>query len=309
LFQLGNTSVSCTATDTHGNTSAAAFVVHVVDTTPPVLTVPGNITGVQATSSAGAVVTYTATATDVVDASPSVVCLAPSGSTFGILTSTVSCTATDDYGNTSAARTFSVTVIDTLPPIITVPSPITRSATSLSGAVVTYTVSAVDLVDGARPVTCVPASGATFPMGTTTVNCSASDTRGNTATKSFTVTVQLQYGFVAVQNLPPPPGKTFKPGSSVPLKWQFTMGGVAVNSTASNPKITITGPGGAMSFTATDPGKSSFQPPTAANGWTWQFNWQTVTATGANLPTGIYSVSITSQQTNQTFSGGNIQLK
>ncbi|WP_371321789.1 HYR domain-containing protein, partial [Vibrio parahaemolyticus] len=38
-------------------------------------------------------------------------------------------------------------------------------------------------------ITSVPASGSTFPLGTTTVNCSATDNHGNTSTCSFTVTV------------------------------------------------------------------------------------------------------------------------
>ena len=38
-------------------------------------------------------------------------------------------------------------------------------------------------------VSCVPASGSTFPIGTSTVLCTASDAAGNTATRSFTVTV------------------------------------------------------------------------------------------------------------------------
>jgi hypothetical protein len=65
-----------------------------------------------------------------------------------------------------------------------------------------------------------------------------------------------------------------------------------------------------MTFTPADPGKSSFQLPTAANGWTWQFNWQTVNnTTGVALAVGTYSVSITSQATNQSFNGGQITLK
>jgi hypothetical protein len=113
-----------------------------------------------------------------------------------------------------------------------------------------------------------------------------------------------------VQNLPPLAGKTFNAGSSVPLKWQFTVGGVAVDSTNASPKVTVTGPSGTVMFTALDPGKSSFQPPTAANGWTWQFNWQTVdNATGAALKAGTYSVNVTSQLTGQTFSGGTIAVK
>ena len=36
---------------------------------------------------------------------------------------------------------------------------------------------------------CTPASGSTFALGTTTVNCTASDAAGNTGTASFNVTV------------------------------------------------------------------------------------------------------------------------
>ncbi|MBT2523422.1 HYR domain-containing protein [Arthrobacter sp. ISL-28] len=38
-------------------------------------------------------------------------------------------------------------------------------------------------------MTCAPASGATFPIGTTTVDCTATDVTGNQTTGSFTVTV------------------------------------------------------------------------------------------------------------------------
>lgn len=70
------------------------------------------------------------------------------------------------------------------------PSAIVVDAASPAGAVVRYAVSAIDLVDGGRPVSCDPASGATFPIGVTTVRYTVSDTRGNTAVGSFTVTVR-----------------------------------------------------------------------------------------------------------------------
>jgi len=35
----------------------------------------------------------------------------------------------------------------------------------------------------------------------------------------------LWYGFLNVQNLPPPSSKTFNLGSAVPLRWQFTVNG------------------------------------------------------------------------------------
>jgi hypothetical protein len=78
------------------------------DTTDPVLTVPGNIV-VNATGPGGARVTFTATATDDRDQAPAVVCTPPSGSTFAIGTTTVSCTATDAAGN-SASTSFTVRV-------------------------------------------------------------------------------------------------------------------------------------------------------------------------------------------------------
>ena len=54
---------------------------------------------------------------------------------------------------------------------------------------VVYQATAVDVVDGAVAVTCSPASGSTFAMGTTAVNCSATDNQGNSATGSFSVVV------------------------------------------------------------------------------------------------------------------------
>jgi hypothetical protein len=79
---------------------------------------------------------------------------------------------------------------DTTPPVISVPGTITANATTPSGAVVTYSVSATDPDDAVASLTCLPASGSTFPIGTTTVNCSAADTNANTSSASFTVHVE-----------------------------------------------------------------------------------------------------------------------
>ena len=65
------------------------------DSTPPELTVPALPVIVDATSPAGAVVTYSVSATDVVDPAPTVACTPPSGTTFAIGNTTVTCTATD----------------------------------------------------------------------------------------------------------------------------------------------------------------------------------------------------------------------
>jgi hypothetical protein len=63
-------------------------------------------------------------------------------------------------------------------------------ATTPSGAVTTWPEpSAHDEVDGPVAVTCAPASGSVFPVGTTIVTCSAVDSAGNRGTDRFTVTV------------------------------------------------------------------------------------------------------------------------
>lgn len=90
---------------------------------------------------------------------------------------------------TNTSATLNVISPDHTPPVLTLPTNITAFATSPSGAMVSFTATANDAVDGPRAVSCSPAPGSLFPIGTTTVSCSASDTRGNTASGSFAVTV------------------------------------------------------------------------------------------------------------------------
>jgi hypothetical protein len=191
-FPLGTTTVSCTATDAHGNTAEASFTITVKDTTAPSISgVPGALE-VEATGPDGAVVSFTPpTASDLVDGAVAVHCSKASGATFPLGTTTVSCTAVDAHGN-GAEASFTVTVKDTTAPTISgVPGTIEVEATGPAGAVVSYTApTASDLVDGVVAVNCSKASGATFPLGTTTVNCTATDAHGNTAEASFSVTVK-----------------------------------------------------------------------------------------------------------------------
>ena len=186
-FRLGTTTVKCTARDTSGNLAPANFDVTVVDTTPPVVTVPSDIS-LEAATSAGAVVTFVATATDLVDGPIAVVTTPSSGATFPIGTTTVSCTARDSRGNAGTA-TFRVTVADSVPPVVTPPSDIHLEATRPGGAVATFTAHAVDAIDGELAVACAPASGSTFPIGVTSVVCRATDAHGNTTSATFAVVV------------------------------------------------------------------------------------------------------------------------
>jgi hypothetical protein len=146
---------------------------------------------VEATGPGGRVVSFSTSATDTVaPLNPAVTCVAPSGSTFPLGVNTVNCSATDTAGNTGT-NSFTITVRDTTPPVVTVPANMTVEATSAAGRVVTFSASATDTVAPPNPaVTCVAPSGSTFPLGVNTVNCSATDTAGNTGTNSFTITVR-----------------------------------------------------------------------------------------------------------------------
>jgi HYR domain len=192
-FPVGSTTVVCTATDAHSNTGSGSFTVSVslIDTTPPTLTVPADFT-VQSSQSAGATVTYSASATDTVDGTITPNCNPASGSSFAIGTTTVACTATDAHGN-SAQKTFKVTVVlvDATPPVLhNVPANVAREADGAAGSVVSYTTpTAVDNIDGPVPVACTPSSGTTFPLGRTIVTCVAKDSRGNSASANFTITI------------------------------------------------------------------------------------------------------------------------
>lgn len=190
LFPLGETTVECTATDAEKNSSQTTFKVIVQDTTPPQLSgVPSDMT-VEATGPSGATVTYAQpTATDLVDGPVSVTCL-PAPGTFSLGQTTVTCSATDKAGN-EAKQTFKVTVQDTTGPQFSgVPSNMFASAKKGSAVVSFSLPTAADLVDGDVPVECDPPAGSTFPVGETTVTCTAVDQFGNRSTATFKVTVQ-----------------------------------------------------------------------------------------------------------------------
>lgn len=152
----------------------------------PVITVPADMT-VQAQGFAGATVTYTASAVDDQGNPIPVTCDPPSGAIFGFGQTTVTCTASDNGQTTT--KHFHVTVVDTQPPVIAVPSPQQVVTTSRTGKAVTFRASASDVVDGPVAVACSPAPGSLFAVGTTTATCSAADARSNASSATFAVTV------------------------------------------------------------------------------------------------------------------------
>ena len=193
FIPLGTWTGTCTAADAAGNESSGTFPIGVFDTQPPtqdVSALPGTFSFTQAAG--GVVLTYSTaaiTTSDLVDASVGVSCTPPSGTKLSLGSNTLTCTATDDSGN-QATATYTFTITDAVAPVLTLPAPIVVPSTSTAGAVVTYTASATDVIDGSRPITCAPASGSAFPIGVTTVSCTAADLSGNVASGSFTVTVE-----------------------------------------------------------------------------------------------------------------------
>ena len=139
----------------------------------------------EAGNAAGAVATFSVTATNTCQPVVSLACTPSSGSTFPLGTSTVTCVATDALGISNTA-TFTVLVRDTTPPAcppeVLLTAPPDQCAAALA-------VTVTDACDPAPQVTCVPPVGTPLPVGRTTVLCSAADARGNSNTCAFAVSV------------------------------------------------------------------------------------------------------------------------
>jgi hypothetical protein len=194
-FPIGTTTVTCSVTDSDDTpgTVSASFTVTVTDTDLALVGMPADVS-LAATSSAGAVATFTPpTAVDEDTPAPAVTCDHASGDTFLVGTTTVTCSATDpDDTPGTVSASFTVTVTDADLGLTGVPGDISLAATSSAGAVATFTPpTAVDEDTPLPGVTCDHASGSVFPVGTTTVTCSATDLEDtpSTVSASFTVTV------------------------------------------------------------------------------------------------------------------------
>ena len=171
-----------------GDNLSVPLFFALIDTIPPVLTVSNNVTA-EATSAAGAAVTFaTATATDAGSGVQSVSCDRAPGDAFPIGTTTVSCSATDNNGNTANAS-FTVSVVDTTPPVLTLLG--ANPMTVEGGATFTDPgATATDVVAGTLTAQIhVTGSVNTAVVGTYSLTYAVSDGHGNTTTATRTVNV------------------------------------------------------------------------------------------------------------------------
>jgi hypothetical protein len=173
-------------TDIGGNTTTSSQVITVRDIQKPILSeAPGNmIVECNAVPLAA-----TLTATDNCS-TPKVVFseTRTDGSSLYNYTLTRTWTATDSCGN-SCSKTQVITVQDTKAPVVSLPANINLSNdNNICGATVNFAATATD---NCSPVTITYSKdpGTLFAIGSTTVNVTAKDLAGNTATGSFTITV------------------------------------------------------------------------------------------------------------------------
>ncbi len=234
IFSQGSQGVTATATAAGGQQVDASFNVVVSDTTPPTIMSVSPTLVVEATMPGGAVVNYAAaTATDAVTINPLITYSQNSGTVFPLGTTFVTVTATDAAGNASSAS-FTILVQDTTAPAITSVSPnLVIEATTAGGATVTYAPAiATDAVTPSPTITYSQASGTVFPLGTTTVNVTATDAAGNVSSTSFTVLVRD----TTPPAIAPLPNLVVAPTSSAGAVVTFAAS--ATDAVTSNPVIT-----------------------------------------------------------------------
>lgn len=200
-FPQGVTVVTFTATDEWGNQSSCQSEVSVIDTIPPEIECPEDITlegqgpaGVPVTDPAIQSFLDGATATDAVDPDPVIANDGPLDY-FPLGSTVVTFTATDESGNASSCQA-TVTVVDTTPPEMICPDPITVWGLDPDGIPVASpaiqaflaAAGATDVCDPA-PTVDNDAPAGHFPFGMTIVHFVATDAAGNTTHDESSVEV------------------------------------------------------------------------------------------------------------------------
>ena len=253
-FPAGITTVHWTAANTSGSESCDQQVT-VIDTTPPVINNPipasadANCQAPAPDMRAFVTDNCACDSQDTVDSCighPAVVVtqdVAP-GTLLGIGPHSITVTANDlsDANNGTGnvtTRVVTFNVVDTTVPVITsCPSNVTvylpLNTTAVSTPVSYSAATASDNCDNSVDIAYSQASGSSFPVGTTTVNVTATDDAGNHSSCAFTVTVLYDFtGFFSpTGNLPTL--NVVNAGRAIPVKFSLSgnkgLGIFAANS-------------------------------------------------------------------------------
>ena len=182
-FPFGSTIVTWTAVDDSGNVSIDTQTVTIVDTTVPEIFSPSDIV-VEATAPFVTDIQLGAAIADDIIEVNTVTNDAPDS--FPLGETTITWTATDSSGNFAIA-TQTVSVVDTSAPSITAPSTVQVEATGIEGNLADIgQANGFDFVEIISITNNAPDS---FPLGETTVTWTATDSSGNSATATQTVSV------------------------------------------------------------------------------------------------------------------------
>jgi HYR domain len=175
---------------------------------PLTITVPADKTVPNDPGKAGAAVTFAAATASGGTPPITISCSRVSGDFFVLGPTVVSCTATDSFqaelvrgavqranviqpNAVSVSASFTITVVDTELPTVAHPD-VTVHTKNPAGVVVSYgPPSAADNSGVAPIVSCAPATGVNYVIGTTPVTCTATDAAANTASVTFNVIVIL----------------------------------------------------------------------------------------------------------------------
>lgn len=220
-FPIGTTKIEIRVEDASGNTTLDTLIITVNAIQPKSF---GNIPSNQVLYGCASVATWTEPTVQGFCEEPVLTSSHNSGDVFPVGTTTVVYKATEPNGSFITAS-FTITINDTIPPVFNCPG---NATVSVAGAVVTdpggmvanvaattgcqsvtmtlKTPSATDNCDQVLTVvqTGGPASPGNFPAGVHTLTYKVTDSFGNTATCSYTVTVAAFT--VAAPSIDPNPG-------------------------------------------------------------------------------------------------------
>lgn len=187
VYPLGLTTIQCAVSDSSGNQALASFQLMVVDTTPPAFApIPSAVIELDGNSGALDYTLPVLFGYDIVDGEIPADCGAQQV-TLNVGVNALSCSVTDNSGLTTT-QNFSVTVLDTTPPVLTVPESFSLEGNTLGGGAYNFVAMASDSVDGALIPVCDGLRDV-YPLGVTTVQCSVTDAAGNVSAADAQITV------------------------------------------------------------------------------------------------------------------------